>query len=517
VRFRARDALTDTNVEAAIDDVRVEKVVCDLTPPCFVPPSFAELSSAAPGASCAETDLAWPAAGTNCQNASIRYNVYRSTSAGFTPGPANRVAAGLAGLAYHDTLLQPGTGYHYIVRADDSRSGEESNTLEQTATAPGAPDTVAPVFGGLATLAPDAACGTTALQWPPALETCSVPLRYNVYRATAPGVVPDQTHRVATVIGTSYVDTALDPGQTYYYKVRALDASGNEEGNVTEAGTVARTLPLILYYEDFEASSGGWTGISPNDAVTGLFEWADPEGTGAQPEDDATPPPGTKCWVTGPLAGPNPPGSYDVDGGTTTIASPLIDIRFQTSARLRLSAFFNNDFGANPGEDPFRIDISSNGGTSWTPVLNTLQDIVPWTPLEFQVTPTIPATDQFRIRVQTQDLGMGGSLVEAGIDEVSVFQPNAGCSVCEVPPAGVGTIQVARSGDDIIIDWTADPAPAPTYNVYLRYGPGLASSVRAGSTSAKTFTHAGAALLAGENFYYEVTAVDACGQESPVP
>jgi hypothetical protein len=516
VRFRARDTLTDTNVEAAVDDVRVERVVCDLTPPCFVAPSFAGLATAAPGVSCAETELAWPAASTNCQNAVIKYNVYRSTSAGFTPGPVNRVATGLAGLAYHDILLQPNLAYHYVVRADDSRSGEDANTVARSVTAPAAPDTAAPIFGGLTTLAPDSACGTTALAWPPALETCSVPLRYNVYRATAPGVVPDASHLVATVLGTSYVDTALTPGQTFYYKVRALDAAGNEEGNIAEASAVARILPLILYQEDFEADNGGWTGIAPNNAATGLFEWADPEATGAQPEDDATPPPGTRCWVTGPLAGSGT-GSFDVDAGTTTIASPLIDIRFQTSARLRLSTFFNNDFGANPGEDPFRLDVSSDGGTTWIPLLEARDDMDPWTTLEYAVTPMLPATNQFRIRVQTEDLGVGGSLVEAGIDDVTVFQPNAGCSVCEGLPVGVGTILVHRTGDDIVIDWSADPVAAAAYNVYLRFGPGLALSVRAGSTSAKTFTHAGAALLAGQDFYYEVTAVDVCGQESPVP
>jgi len=516
VRVRARDTTTDTNVEAAIDDVRIEEVVCDLTPPCFVPPAFAGLASASPGASCAETDLAWAAGSTNCQNAAITYNVYRSTAAGFTPAPANRVAANLAGLAFHDTLLAPGATYHYVVRADDTRSGEESNAVERTATAPTAPDTTAPVYGGLASLQPDVTCGSTALQWLPGLETCSVPLRYNVHRSAAPGFVPDASNLVATVLGTSYVDTALVPGQIYYYQVRAVDAAGNGDGNAAEAGAAARNLPLVLYHEDFEADDGQWTGIAPNDAATGRFEWADPEGTGAQPEDDATPPPGVNAWVTGPLAGTGL-GSFDVDTGTTTIASPLIDITGRPSPQLIVSAFFNNDFGANPGEDPFRVDISGNGGASWTPVLSTLTDIAAWTTLQFAIVPAVPATNQFRVRVQTQDLGVGGSLVEAGIDEVTVLQPDAGCSVCPGPVGGVGTILVDRIGDDIVLDWSADPVTAQAYNVYLRFGPGFAVAVRAGSTTAKTFTHAGAALFAGENFYYEVTAVDACGQESPAP
>jgi hypothetical protein len=41
--------------------------------------------------------------------------------------------------------------------------------------------------------------------------------------------------------------------------------------------------------------------------------------------------------------------------------------------------------------------------------------------------------------------------------------------------------------------------------------------VRLGTTTTKTFTHAGGAAAMGENFYYEVTAVDACGRESTAP
>ena len=128
----------------------------------------------------------------------------------------------------------------------------------------------------------------------------------------------------------------------------------------------------------------------------------------------------------------------------------------------------------------------------------------------------VPINDQFRIRVQTQDLGIGGSLVEAGIDEVTIFQPGAGCAGCPAPD-GVGTILVSLSGDDVVLDWSEDPVSAPRYVVYLRSGPGLGTALRLGSSTTKSFTHAGGAAALGEDFYYEVTAVDACGQESPAP
>jgi hypothetical protein len=402
------------------------------------------------------------------------------------------------------------------VRAADSRSGEDANQVDRSVLVAGSPDLFPPLFPGLGAVQSGGHCGETVLSWPPAAESCSAPPRYNVYRSTSPGLAPSAANRIASVLGTGYVDTALVPNQTYYYKVRARDAAGNEETNTQERSASALILPRIVYHEDFEANDGGWTPIAPNDAVTGRFEWGDPEGTGVQPEDDATPAPGTKSWVTGLAAGSGV-GSFDVDTGTTTLASPILDLTEQPNPVLEMSLFFSNDAGALPGEDPLRVDVSGNGGASWTSVLNTLTDIAPWTPRQFPLASVVPFNNQFRIRVQTQDLGAGGSLVEAGMDEVRILVPNLGCSGCGLPVGGVGTILLSRAGDDIVLDWSADPVTAAAYNVYLRSGANLATVVRAGSTSTKTFVHPGAALLLGENFYYEVTAVDACGQESAVP
>ncbi|HYV86339.1 MAG TPA: hypothetical protein VFB49_10535 [Patescibacteria group bacterium] len=516
VRARVKDGGTDTNVEAALDDVKIEAVTCDLTPPCFFPPIFGGLTTAAAGASCAETDLSWSAAATQCQNAQMSYDVYRSTTPGFTPGPSTLVTQHVPGLAFHDTLLQPGVAYYYIVRADDSRSGQDANTTARTVTAPVSPDTVAPVFSGLGSVVTGGSCGETSLLWSAAAETCSVPVRYNVYRSTAAGFTPGASTLVASILGTSYVDTALLPDQTYYYVVRAADAHANEDPNAIKASAPARNLPHVLYHQDFESGAAGWGLISPNTAATGLWELGDPQATIAQPENDATPDPGVNAWVTGLLAGSGD-GSFDVDSGVTTLASPVFDLTGQPSPVLQMSLFYSNDLGANPGEDPLVVDVSGNGGASWTTVLNTLADVPAWTAKQFPLSGVVPLNNQFRVRVTAQDLGVGGSLVEAGVDEVSLFQPGTGCSLCSGPVGGVGTILVTRSGNDIVIDWSADPVNAPAYNVYLRSGPGLATLIRAGTTSAKSFIHSQAALLTGENFFYDVTAVDACGRESPVP
>ena len=107
---------------------------------CTLPPTFAGLASATNNAtsSCGIT-LAWTAATPNC-GGPVTYNVYRSTTSGFTPGPANLIAGGVTGTGYTDISLGlvSGTTYYYVVRAVDSSNGvSETNTVERSATVTG--------------------------------------------------------------------------------------------------------------------------------------------------------------------------------------------------------------------------------------------------------------------------------------------------------------------------------------------------------------------------------------------
>jgi hypothetical protein len=115
---------------------------------CTNAPSFAGLQGvASSGQSACGLDLAWSAGTVNCGSAVV-YNVYRSTSPGFTPGPSNRIATCLAGTSYHDAAVTFGTRYYYVVRAeDDSGSGagpcaggnEDGNTVRLDAMPAGPP------------------------------------------------------------------------------------------------------------------------------------------------------------------------------------------------------------------------------------------------------------------------------------------------------------------------------------------------------------------------------------------
>ncbi|HEX4965925.1 MAG TPA: hypothetical protein VF173_34265 [Thermoanaerobaculia bacterium] len=107
---------------------------------CILPPSFAGLTSVtSTAAATCGLNLSWTAATTTCAGP-ITYNVYRSTSPGFTPGPANLLAGGVSGTGYTDASgsLASGVTFFYVVRAVDASNGlEETNSVMRSAAPTG--------------------------------------------------------------------------------------------------------------------------------------------------------------------------------------------------------------------------------------------------------------------------------------------------------------------------------------------------------------------------------------------
>lgn len=485
--------------------------VCDDTPACFAPATFDGLDTATPGASCAETALDWEPAASNCINAEITYNVYRDTAPGFAPTDANRVAAGLTATEFDDSLLQPGQTYHYVVRAFDSRSGEETNAVEKTVVSPTTPDIAPPVFDGLSSVAAGASCGETVVTWDAALETCNAPVTYEVHRSTDPLFVPGPSTLVGSTLTPGFVDAALTPDQEYTYVVRARDTAGNEAVNDLR-GTVAATIADdVRFRTPFEIDDAGWQVVAPNDAIRGNWEWGDPELGASQPADDASDP-GVNCWMTG-LPETLPDGNNnDIDGGETTLQSAVYDLTGAIDPVARFAFWFSNAQGAAPGEDSMTIDVSNDGGESWVNLAVVAEDRDFWVPAQYALNGVIAPTDSMVFRFRTGDLN-AGSLVDAGIDEFELADRDRGCQVCALPAQKVGTILLGRSGSDVTIDWTADPVDATRYAVYALSGPDFSEAVRIGTTSGKTFVHEGAGELE-QAFAYRVSAVDGCGNES---
>ena len=148
----------------------------------------------------------------------VRYNVHRSTNAGFTPTAGNRIAQP-TGTSYSDSGLASGT-YYYKVTAEDAAGNLSGASNESAQTvADGTPPSAPSGAGALA------AGSTVSVSWTAATDNLGV-ARYNVHRGGSSGFTPSLVNRIAQPTGTTYADPGLAPG-TYFYKVFAEDAAGN--------------------------------------------------------------------------------------------------------------------------------------------------------------------------------------------------------------------------------------------------------------------------------------------------
>jgi len=163
--------------------------------------------------------LSWTATAT-----ATSYSVYRgTTSYGQSATP---IASGIAATTYANTGLANGTTYYYRVAAFNAGGNSaESNQAAATPTAPPATPTA---------LTATPANATVTLSWTAAAGATS----YNVYRGTT-SYGQSATPVAVAIHGTTYANTGLTNGVTYYYRVAAFNAAGNSpEGNQAVATPV---------------------------------------------------------------------------------------------------------------------------------------------------------------------------------------------------------------------------------------------------------------------------------------
>lgn len=194
---------------------------------CSAAPS-APSGLAATTSSSSVINLAWTAdtAPANCTISG--YNVYRSTTSGFTPSAGNEIASGVTATSYSSTGLTASTTYYYAIEAVDSEgtSAESSQASAKTSAASVSCTTLPSAPIGLTATA--ASSSAISLSWTAdtAPANCTIS-GYNVYSSTASGFTPSSSNQVVSgATGTSYTNTGLTASTTYYYKIAAVDADG---------------------------------------------------------------------------------------------------------------------------------------------------------------------------------------------------------------------------------------------------------------------------------------------------
>ena len=159
------------------------------------------LSASTPGAG--RATLSWTAA-TDAVGVTA-YDVYRSTTAGFTPSAATLVRSLGAVTGYDDTGLALGT-YYYVIRARDaagnvSPSSNQASVVLADTTAPHEPTA----------LTATVANAKVTLAWTASTDAVGV-TGYSVYRSTTAGFTPDASSLLGTATTAGYVDMSVPAG-----------------------------------------------------------------------------------------------------------------------------------------------------------------------------------------------------------------------------------------------------------------------------------------------------------------
>jgi subtilisin family serine protease len=213
-------------------------------------------------------------------------------------------------------------------------------------------------------------------------------------------------------------------------QVRTAMVNAGTSGVISNVGTGSPNLLLrvgaggtqpppgtTVFSDNFETATG-WVTSTADTATTGRWERGNPAGTssGITLQVNTTPS-GSNALVTGAAAGTGA-GSFDVDGGTTTVTSPSIAIPAGGTVTLSFQwylAHLNNATSA----DFFRVSVVSGGGA--TQVFQQLGAATNRAGAYAGASVNISAFagQTIQLRIEAADAATA-SLIEASVDDVVI-------------------------------------------------------------------------------------------------
>jgi len=254
--------------------------------------------------------------------------------------------------------------------------------------------------------------------------------------------------------GNNYITEipSQQAGTVIAYYLGAIDVNGILSNVLPIAAHVEDpNLPyyILVGYDlfgvhdcDINEDFGIWqAGVADDNSTTGEWELDIPIGSFATPGDFSTVvapyyehtggADGELCYITGNSSSPDAAlGENDVDGGKTTLQSPIMDFSELENPAISYWRWYTNSppSGANPGADWWEVLISDDGGSTWVHVEETKSSDISWRRNAFRVADYVNLTDEIRMRFIASDsirLGQnldGGSLIEAAFDDFHVYE-----------------------------------------------------------------------------------------------
>ena len=113
---------------------------------------------------------------------------------------------------------------------------------------------------------------------------------------------------------------------------------------------------------------------------------------------------GTTCYLTENSSNPNSPGQGDVDGGQTTLLSPVYDLSQYSGAIVNYWKWYTNNQGNNPGTDIWKVQISNDAGENWTDLENITSSNNYWKLEQFYINDYIDISSQVQFQFIAEDI-----------------------------------------------------------------------------------------------------------------
>ena len=231
--------------------------------------------------------------------------------------------------------------------------------------------------------------------------------------AASDGAFNERNEGVNATINTA----GLSNGKHIVY-VRSRDTNGTWGAVSAVFLNITDTPPVTTcaFEDDFTASTG-WSNSPTSNCSTGAYVRANPtqvtnSGVVTQVGGDAGGDGFALFTATNSSAGRD-----DVDGGSCVLTSPAITVAEDST--LSLDWFHGQrDTGDDASGDFFRVEYSTNGGSSYNSLVNIgdVRTQAQWR----SETANVAAGSNVLIRVSTSDGAAAGDLVEGGIDSVSI-------------------------------------------------------------------------------------------------
>ncbi|MEM9166716.1 MAG: matrixin family metalloprotease [Planctomycetota bacterium] len=237
---------------------------------------------------------------------------------------------------------------------------------------------------------------------------------------------PDLNIRRAGETNFTAIPLAETTPGTFQFTLSDFDCGDDPEVFISARGIQAGdiTLPsgdpeqVLIGSATVTADSGegsiGWT-IGGDITLQSFGRW-----TNAVPQgnDRADPPADADgsgpAWLTGQEQGND---NTDVDEGSTILTSPVFD--FSGGGTIRFSYWSNDEINTvNEATDGLDVEVSINGGTSWTTVRDYDTATV-WRDDTLLAGVDFALSDQVRFRFIATEAGQG-DVLECGVDDIRV-------------------------------------------------------------------------------------------------